>query len=443
MDKDGIATLNKEIRWKNYSESVRMAAFLTIFVLTADRIAITISGLNITGGKILAVIMILLVAIQAIYSGRARTGGSGGILLASWLILSLVVNIYQNDTSNLLKHWINLVAAIAWFYIVVNSPVTWQKIQNVIVRVAEVLGLCAVIVLFIRELTNVPSVFTDYFISREVGMERLAMFSWEPNIFGSTVAIGILMTLPGLRKNAIRAITVIGILGISLVGALSKGPWVSFMIGMGTYIILTRESRAIRLYLVINIIVISVVAVLACVYKDYFESNLIRVDNISVRLLVLISADKDIVLNPIFGNGTFSIGTLWPYLNMSFGSTEEHTIWIAQAAIGVLHDTGVVGLLIITMFWISIIWRAVRAINLARRHNSQRNLQLFSSAILASAITLLIQDWATTLYDLPIYWAVMGMVALIPRWFGLNQIAQMGSIRRHASTATIGAVTRT
>lgn len=394
----------------------RASYAIVIFLLTADGLYAQIGDIKITATKALSILFSLLLLAHASYSGRVKTGGLGGYVLFLWMLLSLVVDFAHLQTEGVLRHWVNLAAGVIWFYIVANLSLDWKVFQSALLRVAAVLGGLSLAVVVTRPLSLDPTGLTGHLVQREVDLERLTMFSWEPNIFGAIVAIGLLMTLPTLEVKVRRAGPVIGLLLVALVGSFSKGPWLAFAVGMLVYVLLTRAKRAAKLLLALAMVGTASVLLMVATHPHLLEKNVIRASNVDVRWIQIERGFRDIVLSPLFGNGTFSFGSLWPDLNLLFGSSESGSAWISQAAIGVLHDTGIVGLMLMLLFWCLVIFRAVSSIMLARRQGLPREFVLFASALVASAISLLVQDWITTLYSLPIYWAVIGLVAYIPRW---------------------------
>lgn len=389
---------------------------IVIFLLTADGLYAQIGDIKITASKALSILFGLLLLAHASYSGRLKTGGLGGYALFLWMLLSFVVDSAHIQTEEVLLHWVNLAAAVIWFYIVANLSIDWKALQKDVLRVAAVLGALSFVVVIVRAFSLDPTGVTDLFIQREVDLERLVMFSWEPNIFGAIVAIGLLMTLPALELRIRQAGPIFGLLLLVLVGSFSKGPWLAFAVGMLIYVWLTRAKSAAKLLLALVMVGTVSVLLIVATYPHLLEKNVIRANNVGVRWVQVEHGLQDVVLSPLLGNGTFSFGSLWPDLNLLFGSSEIGSAWIGQASIGVLHDTGVVGLMLMLLFWYLVTFRAVSSIMFAKRQGLPREFVLFASALVASAIALLVQDWVTTLYPLPIYWAVMGLVAYIPRW---------------------------
>lgn len=388
---------------------------IIVFLLTADGIHLAVDGMKITSGRILSVVIGVSLVLWTTYRARIRYGGVSGVLLMAWVLLSLTIDVLHVDTLLALHHFLNLAIDMSWFFIVVNLRPDWPALQRAIIRVGTWLGILSVVALTARALFINPWGITDYFVPRVVDLYRLVMFSWEPNIFGGIMALGLIMTLPLVDRSPRRYAMPALLMLIALVGSLSKGPWLAFLAGFTAYVFIVRTRRMVVLYLGLMLAGALLGALLLILYPELLNMSVIRLGNVDVRWVQALYALKDIARAPVFGNGTFSFGNLWPYLNNQFGDMQVSSAWIGQTILGVLHDTGFVGLFLFLSFWGALFYRGLRSYWCARREG-MREFANFSAALIASQIALLTQGLATTLYALPIYWAVMGLVGCIPIW---------------------------
>jgi len=406
----------------------RVIYTLVIFILTVNGISLDLYGAKVTPDKAASLLLTILLLFYISYGRKLKYGGRSGLVLLLWLLLSLVVNLMHVGSADLIQHWLNLSVAAVWFYIIANMTIDWKILQSSVYKVSYLLGVMALAALIARHFSFNPGGLTDYLVPRVVYLYRLVMFSWEPNIFGEIVAIGLLLMLPVYETNIRKGAPVVILLLIALIGALSKGPWLSFAIGTFVYLLLTPKKRSIKLIALIAMMSCGVVLFMMNYHEQVFNSSIIRsYDITNVRLVQLQHAYIDIVASPLFGNGTFSFGRMWPNLNVLYGGHQPDSAWIAQMPIGVLHDTGIVGLVLMIIFWFLLIPKAIKIILRGKRQGFPKEFILFASSIVASSFALLVQDWATTLYSLPIYWAVMGLVAYIPMWaYKINENSQAG-----------------
>jgi O-antigen ligase len=397
---------------------------IIVFLLTADGIHLIAGDMKITSGRILSVAIGGLLVLWTAYRKRIRYGGVPGVLLIAWMLLSLAIDVLHVDTLPVLHHFLNLAIGVTWFFIIVNLRPNWPTLQRSIIRVGTWLGILSVVVLTARVLFIHPWGITDHFVSRVANFNRLVMFSWEPNIFGGIMALGLVMTLPFLDKSPRRYALPALLMLIALIGSLSKGPWLAFLAGFTAYVFIVRTRRMVVLYLGLILAGALVGALLLISRPELLNMSIIRPGNIDVRWIQVQYAFKDITRAPVFGNGTFSFGDLWPYLDYRFGHIQVGAAWIGQTILGVLHDTGFVGLFLFLSFWATLFYKGLRSYRCARREG-MREFAYFSAAVISLQIALLTQGLATTLYALPIYWAVMGLVGCIPVWYAESTSRRM------------------
>ena len=371
--------------------------------------------MKITLSRVFSIAFAIVLLAKALKNNKLRIGGRSGVLLFIWLMLSLAVDLFYASEIPTVHHWINLAIGVIWFYAIVNLNLDWEKLQRTTVAVGAVIGSLSVLALCARAVSYDPLGITDYLAPRVVDLYRLVMFSWEPNIFGTIIAVALILILPKVQQSPKRYGLIWLSLLITLIGTLSKGPWVAFIIGLTIYAVISRARRIMIFDMVMLYAIIIIASLVVLSSNSTIESSIIRPENVTVRLMQDQKALVDIRRAPLFGHGTFSFGDIWPYLNYRFGDHQMNAAWISQAMLGVLHDTGIVGLIFMLGFWINLMFSGIRSIESSRRAICLQKLR-FMSAALAAGFILLAEDWVTTLYALPVYWAVMGIVAMIPFW---------------------------
>lgn len=397
--------------------------FSAIFALTANGVFVEVAGARVTPGRALGLVLLLAILGRSLWRGKFDVGGAPGILIIFWLLLGLCVDLFEPGRSVLLRHWLNSAAAITWFFVVVGLRPKWPQIQAGVSRVGAVLGSLAVVVMLALALLPTPPSFITQLVLTVGGQPRLQLLSWEPNIFGAVVAVSMMLLLPSVltvKQRSVRRRLIFILLAVALLGSLSKGPWLAFAAALGVYVALTHSGRALVAGTFLGIAAVASLLVFQIVAPESLATDITRSHNVIVRLVHIRYALIDVAKSPIFGNGSFSLGVLWPSLNAQFGTTGA---WVGQTLISVLHDTGAVGLLLYLSYLVALFGKAVRA-NL-RAHSNQwtRDVSLISAAVISAGSVMLVMGLATTLYALPIYWAVLGLVACVPQWMREQRLA--------------------
>ncbi len=388
---------------------------LVIFALAFDGIAISKYGMKFTLSRILSIYFIIIIFARAMSGRKLVVGGDAGRALLAWLLFSLVIDKYYSSTLPTLHHWINLCVGVIWFYVVLNLRPDWKTLQKSLLYTGSVVAALSIAALSARAISYNPYGITDYLVPKVVNLYRLVMFSWEPNIFGTTMAVWLILSLPMLQERPRHYLVNWLMMLIALIVSLSKGPWVAFSIGLTIYVAITKSRMAIKTYFVLATGLVLSIAGILMIHASLFISSVVRFKDVTVRLVQDQRALADIARSPVFGNGTFSFGDRWPYLNYQFGDHQLNAAWVSQAPLGILHDTGVIGIALMGTFWIYLLRRASSSLRSAKS-TCETNYYRFACAIFAASCVLLIEDWFTTLYALPIYWAVMGITAMLPYW---------------------------
>jgi hypothetical protein len=391
-----------------------------IFLMTSGGLNLHIGDVRITPGRVLSVVAAGALLIYTMWRGRLRYGGLPGIVLSAWLLLALTIDIALGNKYLVLQHYVSLLSGAIWFFVIVNMRLDWRAVQYAVPRVGLWVGLAGVLALGARFVGFDPVGITNQLVPDVGNFYRLRMFAWEPNVFGAIAALGLVITAPLFLHSFKRYLIVMVVLLIALLGALSKGPWLAFFMGFSFFAAIS-DSRVVRRYYFVALFAGMFAAmILLSMHPGFLSVDVFRSGNIDVRWVQAQHAVRDIANSPYFGNGTFSFGLMWPDLNLQFGSTVIGQGWIGQTVLGVLHDTGVFGLLLFVFFWLAIFITGLRCYKVSRRSGYVRFAD-FAIGILSADIVLLIQGLSTTLYSLPMYWAILGITANLPYWWRLEK----------------------
>jgi hypothetical protein len=399
--------------------SIRAWAYsVVVATFVANGIFIVIANAKLTPSRVVGVLLLLGVLLRAVLTRTVTIGGLAGGLIIAWCSLSLAIDIAIVSDPVLLRFWLNLLSGVVWFFVVVNLTPRWTYLESALIGIAWIVGALAIVVLAMRYLSIDTTGILSTLTARTGNTFRLKLISREPNIFGAVVATIAVLIIPRLvsrgHDNRI-AIASFCLTLIALFASLSKGPWAAFLVGTFVYLSLTRSRRVGTLtFSLLAIAVVGGLLALTMMPND-IAADLLRPLNAIVRLSQIHDALIDIRAHPMSGNGTFSFGVIWPDAVREFGGSPG-TGWIGQTVVAVTHDTGIFGLLVFSTFLMVIFRRALKAIRRSRPVARLHNARSFSVATVGAGAVLLTMGLATTVYALPMYWAVLGLLACIPRW---------------------------
>lgn len=391
-----------------------LAYSLVIVALIIGGVYLRVGNARLTPARALGVVLFFGLVVRTLLSYHVHLGGIAGRVLLAWLSLSLGVDLLRPYSSVLTVHWVSLASGVVWFYIVCGAKIHWGHLQRAINIVGSITGVVAAVALVAKLIAFNPYGITARLVVDVGSGFRLVMLTWEANIFGAIVAMMLVSTIPSLRprSNRLKPIYMTFVLLlIALVGSLSKGPWLSFIVGVSVYALLGSSGRvAKRIFFCVGVsaLILSIVLFTSPIRTVDLVT---RTHNIVVRLAEINAAFAEFAKHPVLGNGTFSLSVFDPYVTRQFGSTE---VWVGQTAVGVLSDTGIVGLLLFTFFLVALMGRAVNAIHRAHKCGAPHDAVDSAAVTVGMGAVLVTMGLATTLYSLPIYWAIMGLVARVP-----------------------------
>jgi hypothetical protein len=233
--------------------------------------------------------------------------------------------------------------------------------------------------------------------------KRVQLTMSEPNIFGATVAILMVYHFSCSRLST-RHASLYALSFVALILSGSKMPALAFLVGLAFFIIrsdIIRKRVPIFLVLIggISIIMIGILYS-GSIYK-YYDEMLARPETVNIRLTILSIAWHRFLDNPIIGNGPLDFGLHNQHLLDAMGTEDTRTVWIANIGVAILHDEGIVGIIVFSAFLFACWQRGQRAIRVGDK--------AFVS-YLAALLVMLVADQATSTHLSAIFGMVTGLV---------------------------------
>jgi O-antigen ligase len=182
------------------------------------------------------------------------------------------------------------------------------------------------------------------------------------------------------------------------------------VIGLGAVAIIGLRKGLLRRQVVMNVgkaTLCALLVVLPAVVPQYTERfNTMDIGepavdpNTLTRIVQVSSAFEEVLKHPMLGGGTSSFQLAFDW--QSLGEEWEEQGWIGNTEMRVLHDTGIVGLVIFIGFLVSLFRRSKRVLKLGP------NPMLV--ALLASALVYCISFQATEGTLLAFPWVHLGLI---------------------------------
>ena len=247
---------------------------------------------------------------------------------------------------------------------------------------------------------------------------------YEANIFGSYAACCTIAFLAffllGRDFNRVRygwglAITLLGSLASmarSVLLALPVAAFFVFWMAFKTGRVRLRTITRLSVVLAIILVAISPILLKSTIERfSSFDASDLTSDNTTLTRLVQLAAGlEDVRTHPILGTGTASFQLLFDWNDYMPGMGGENEVggWLSNTALRILHDTGVIGLMIFLAFVYSLVKSLRRAFHVAEPELKTMLIAL-SSGLVLYAITF----QATEATILAFTWIHFGLLAAI------------------------------
>ncbi|HEX3153864.1 MAG TPA: O-antigen ligase family protein [Candidatus Angelobacter sp.] len=234
---------------------------------------------------------------------------------------------------------------------------------------------------------------------------------YEANLLGSTSgALCVMMLVMYLYDHRRRFLVGFGLALASMAISLSRGALGATLIGLGAVAILSLRKRLLSRRVLANVakaVLCASIVVLPAVVPQYAERfNTVDIGepamdpNTLTRVVQVSSAFEEILKHPMLGGGTSSFQLAFDW--QSLGEDWEDQGWIGNTEIRVLHDTGVVGLVIFIAFLVSLYRQSRKVLKV------ESNPELL--ALLAAALVYCISFQATEGTLLAFSWVHLGLI---------------------------------
>jgi hypothetical protein len=240
---------------------------------------------------------------------------------------------------------------------------------------------------------------------------------WEPNIFGSFCACVAVMFLyyylalsqsQEMKKRNRWNLVGLGLATIGISFSLARQAWVCFVFVGGMILFFHLGRKGIRRKRMVFLVVGLLGALIAAILAMNAEQ----------------SERVDIALHPIVGLGSSSFQLLYLGVDDSYQGVSD--AWLGTLGFRILHDTGIIGTVLLGWFIINLAlrtWRVQR-----RRKIKDAALGALSSA----AVVMLIAYQLTDASVLAFTWVHLGLVVTALRLAEANPENQVGMARAGA-----------
>ena len=250
---------------------------------------------------------------------------------------------------------------------------------------------------------------------------------FEANILGSySGALSVMMLVTYLYDRRPRFLAGFALATAGMAISLSRGALGATLIGLLVVLFFSVRKRHLTrelLFGVAKATVCALLLVLPAVLSQYTErfstvdiSDPTSDPNTLTRVVQVGSAFDEVLKHPVWGGGTSSFQLAFDW--QSLGAEWEDQGWIANTEMRVVHDTGLVGLVVFTGFVVSLYRRSRKVLK------SESNPELV--ALLASAVVYCVAFQATEGTILAFTWVHLGLIGCAVSGFSASKMGGYG-----------------
>lgn len=391
--------------------------FFTVAIICAFGVSVKMYGYTIRPERVLVTIWLLII-IPFIPKYKPRIIP---LLLLGWIALSLISSLMSAQPSSAFRHWVDLSLAVSFFFVCQMAPLHLLILRrpSALMWISMALGAGAILtgIVYAHGLNTADTIWAN-FVMDEGNTFRLKMTLLEPNLFGIAMSVFSLLSIAEFKKSEKWTWLPLVLSHAGLILAFSRGPFIGYVAGLVVYVIVTRDKG---IYLKLLGAFFSMMVFLPWLglpvnsgMVGYNDANFIkRQYTISVRVLAVKGAIPDIIKKPVMGNGIYSFSFLHPEFNQSVGASAEDQAWLSNLPVAILHDTGWVGLLLLSTFFTLVILRGYKATLLLRDVHDYPYVRR-AAAWLGAAVSVLVVSLSTLAYSLSLFWGIFSVCYCIP-----------------------------
>lgn len=409
------------------------ALLLLMCLVPLNGVVLAVGRTNMRSDQLLDVLMVVGLGLSAIFAGRRLYVDRPLAAIIALLGLNALSTIFVSPAIGYsVTQVLNLTATWAIYAVIVNCVQTVDEADRLTDLVLALLAVAALIGIFAfwAGIAGYKTGMANVEGSPLDGGTAYGAFgtAYEPNIFGSMcqsafVAAGAMLLL-GARRRRMALWGVVLTTGLGLLLSFTRGAWLGAICGLLVVALLAPViGRRVSLAPLIAPTVAGALGFVwlwsdegpAGVFFRYKIQNLLNPQSAtaSYRLVSYGLAWEQVIQRPIFGWGTFTFAPMLAQGSDVKQLGVEHAIWISNYVLLILHDTGLVGLLVFVLLIAFVLKMGINAARglVAARPDSAATL----IALVASVIGLLVSFLASSGFTFTYPWVVIGLIGAYGR----------------------------
>ncbi len=405
--------------------------FLIVAVLCTFGLAANLFGYTIRPER--AFVAVWLLASLPLIRKVGRHKAS--LLLLSWIGVGLYSSLTSIQPGGAFRHWADLSLAVSFFLVGITLPLHSfiTRRPSALMWVAMILGASAVATAVVHSFyfsaadpDKADPVFSLFVMNDYIGTNlhgfRVRMTLMEANLFGIAMAIFSLLSIAEFRKSDRWTWLPFVLSHVGLLLAMSRSPLIGYAVGLAVYLVVAKDKRLMlklvgTAFALLAFFPVELPFGTTSLHGQAMTSlhgQAMRDQTLAVRFMAASEAMPDVYNAPIVGNGIYSFSFLHPDFYQKVGAKPGEQAWLCVMPLAVLHDTGLLGVLLLYSFFAIVLIRGYRATIMLRQYSDSQYVRR-ATAWLGAAVSVSVASITTPAYSLSLFWGVFAVCYAIPR----------------------------
>ncbi|MCY1275672.1 hypothetical protein D9M68_268250 [compost metagenome] len=423
----------------SYSKRSAGIAIIILLIVSLNNYEWTILESTFTPERILAAPLFIISLLLVIAERRKIKTSRTSLILLAWLAIALFSSLASKVSGWSAKMYIVQITAASFYFLIL-----WLNPDPVRIFNSKPFFLIAwfmgptLSVVYLVYISGIPTPdFVAHWFQEGSGGTRIRATITEANLFGVFVS---LLTLIVLSKKKIGKLwwwtLLLGLHG-SLILSFSRIPWAAYIASLFIYYsILNPRSytlrRAMNLSLTSLLTLSAAISIGLIIFSEFGDNEIIgRTHSANARFIMWGLAANSIIEHPLLGNGIYSFSELYSFAPELVGSDTSRSAWISNIFIAILHDTGIVGLILFFHFLFTIIRIGVQRVRaLATSKTADPYRTRIGAALTAFAISLIISGQSIPAHSLAFFWIAFALLEVYAKSTSKNSNASQAQATR-------------
>ena len=403
------------------------------FLIALSGVNLVIGDLNFRFDQILSTILLMILLFKQFSGRKSIYFDRPSKMIILYIFINILSSIlFSPNVKYSLSQVINFSSCWLIYLVVINYIDTEKKYYTFfrLFMIAGILEIGYGVAGFFVARTGIPvyGINSDIDLLLNPGMAYgIQATMKEPNIFGNYAmmyfifAFGLMSTRNYIFFSKRLYIILVILFALGTLLSFTRGAWLGGFIGILCFIFIAKKIFKTKIKFSKFVLITSLVFIIVQViisekavninFFQYKYAHMIDIDSGTgaYRILVYYHAYKDILKNPLLGNGTFSFGEI-----ETPNAPRQLKAFIPSFLVMSIHDTGIIGVVVIIYLFYLLAKYSISSAYSLNKINDYR-LAALSISFLGALTGMFVAFQSSSGLTLGYSWVILGMIGALYR----------------------------